>query len=331
VDESLAVAADRRQDERWSPGVSPPGVPSGGLAAAGWSDPGAAGPATGADGARDGSLEASDPAADERRAPRPARSRAAGDVPGRGWLPYRQADEATREAVVTRYLPLVKHIASRLAMGLPAHVDQDELYSFGVFGLLDALERFDPSRGVKFETYAYTRIKGAILDGLRSLDWVPASLRQRARQVEEALWSLESRLGRPARDEEVAEHLGLKPEAFAALLTELQHLTVLSLDEVWAADREEGEFTLADFIEDGGAEDPLESARLQECRRVLAEAIEKLPPKERMVVSLFYYDGLTPKEIAAVLNLSVSRISQLHSKAILRLRGRLARLKEALL
>lgn len=248
-----------------------------------------------------------------------------------GGQAYRHADAATREALVARYLPLVKHIASRVAIGLPAHVELDELYSFGVFGLLDALERFDPSRGVKFETYAYTRIKGAILDGLRSLDWVPASLRQKARQVEDAFWTLETRLGRPARDEEVAEYLGIRPEAFTQLLAELQRLTVLSLDEVWVAEREEGEFTLADFIRDGGADDPLESARLQECRRVLAEAIEKLPPKERTVISLFYFDGLTPKEIAAVLNLSVSRISQLHSKAILRLRGRLARLKEALL
>jgi RNA polymerase sigma factor for flagellar operon FliA len=274
-------------------------------------------------------IEAGEGEAAEERQPSAPRAR------GRAWKPeewqaYRTADAETREAMVLRYLPLVKHIASRLSIGLPAHIDLDELYSYGIFGLLDAMEKFDPSRGVKFETYAFTRIRGAIVDGLRAMDWVPASLRQRARQVEEAFWSLESRLGRPANDQEVAKHLGMTPGSFDDLLKDLERATLLSLDEVWMAEGEEGEFTLRDLVGDETAPDPLENAQLKDRERMLAEAIERLPEKERLVVSLFYHDGLAPKEIAAVMNLSVSRISQLHSKAILRLRGRLARLKNAL-
>jgi RNA polymerase sigma factor for flagellar operon FliA len=250
--------------------------------------------------------------------------------PSPAWQAYRLADPATREAMVARYLPLVKHIAGRLAVGLPGHVELDELFSHGVFGLLDAMERFDPERGVKFETYAYTRIRGAIVDGLRAADWVPASLRQKARQVEDAYRALEGRLGRSAEDEEVAGELGMSTADFRRLLSELERTAVLSLDEVWTADSEDGEFRLRDLVGDETATDPLESAEMRDRRDILARAIERLPEKERLVVSMFYYDGLAPKEIAAVLRLSVSRISQLHSKAMLRLRGQLADMRGAL-
>jgi RNA polymerase sigma factor for flagellar operon FliA len=247
------------------------------------------------------------------------------------WRAYRQGEGSpVREEDVVKHLPLVKHIAARLALGLPAHVDVDDLYAYGIFGLLDALAKFDPARGVKFETYAYTRIKGAIVDGLRAMDWAPASLRQRARQVEEAFWRVESRLGRPAEDEEVAAELGIPPAEFGRLLQDLERAAVLSLDEVWTGEGEDGEFTLRDVVADPAAADPLDSAVLQDRRRILAEAIERLPEKERLVVSLFYYDGLAPKEIAAIMRLSVSRISQLHSKAVLRLKGQLQSIRGAL-
>jgi len=237
---------------------------------------------------------------------------------------YRTADSETREALVVRHLPLVKHIAARLAMGLPSHIELDDLYSYGVFGLLDALEKFDPARGVKFETYAFTRVKGAILDGLRAMDWVPASMRQRARQVEEAFGRVEARLGRAASDEEVAAELGLGAADFGRILADVERASLLSLDELWGDESGE-EYALRDVVRDESAPDPTQSAEWRDREQILAEAVEALPERERTVLTLFYYDGLTPKEIAAVLGVSVSRISQLHSKAVLRLRGYLMR------
>lgn len=235
---------------------------------------------------------------------------------------YRSADAQTREQMVVRYLPLVKHVAARLAMGLPAHIDLDDLYSYGVFGLLDALEKFDPARGVKFETYAFTRVKGAILDGLRAMDWVPASMRQRARQVEEAFGRVEARAGRAAEDQEVAAELGLTSGDFARVLSDIERASLLSLDELWGDEGGE-EYALRDVVRDETAPDPTQSAEWRDRERILAEAVEALPERERTVLTLFYYDGLTPKEIAAVLGVSVSRISQLHSRAVVRLRGHL--------
>ncbi|MBT9258499.1 MAG: FliA/WhiG family RNA polymerase sigma factor [Clostridiales bacterium] len=245
----------------------------------------------------------------------------------KGWQ-----DEEAYEKLVERYLPLVKYVAGRLAMGLPAHVDMEDLYSYGVFGLLDALRKYDPSRGVKFETYAFTRIRGAILDGLRELDWVPSSLRQKARRLEQAYGALEARLGRPAEDREVAEALGMDEEALQQLLVDISRVTVASLDDAaWNRDEEgEGDLPLRDMVADDRAADPFEEAYLRERQALLAQAIDRLPEKERLVIALYYYEGLTVTEIARVMKLSVSRVSQLHSKAVLRLRGRLSRQREAL-
>jgi RNA polymerase sigma factor for flagellar operon FliA len=243
---------------------------------------------------------------------------------------YRAAEPSEREQLVLRYLPLVKHVAARLAMGLPAHIELDDLYSYGVFGLLDALEKFDPTRGVKFETYAFTRVKGAILDGLRAMDWVPASMRQRARQVEEAFGRVEARLGRAATDEEVAAELGLGLEEFQRLMADMERATLLSLDELWGDESGE-EYALLDLLHDEHATDPTQSAEWRDREEILARAIARLPERERTVITLFYYDGLTPKEIAAVLGVSVSRISQLHARAVLRLRGFLGQHQRSLL
>ncbi len=243
---------------------------------------------------------------------------------------YRQADAAGREELVLRYLPLVRHVAARLAMGLPAHIDMDDLHSYGVFGLLDALEKFDPTRGVKFETYAFTRIKGAILDGLRAMDWVPASMRQRARQIEEAFGRVESRTGRSAEDREVADELGMTVEAFTRVLAEIERASLLALDELWGEEGEE-EYALRDLVRDDGAIDPSQSAEWRNREEIVAKAVGGLPERERTVLTLFYYDGLTPKEIAAVLGVTVSRISQLHSRAVLRLRGQIGHAQRNLL
>lgn len=248
------------------------------------------------------------------------------------WIAYKeQGDRSAREKLIVHYIHLVKYVAGRLAMGLPPHVDPDDLYSYGIFGLINAVERFDHIRGIKFETYAITRIRGAILDGLRAMDWVPASLRQRAKEIEEAYWRLENQLGRSATDEEVAAELGMPLEDFHRMIADLGRSQVLSLDELWpVSDGDEGEFTLKDLVGDEKAEDPFASASMSEMKRVLADAINRLPEKEKLVVSLYYYEGLTAKEISEVMELSVSRISQLHSKALLRLRGRLSRFRRAL-
>jgi RNA polymerase sigma factor for flagellar operon FliA len=234
------------------------------------------------------------------------------------------------EAAVLRHLPLVKHVAARLALGLPNHIDLDDLYSYGVFGLLDALQKFDPQRGVKFETYAFTRIRGAILDGLRAMDWVPTSLRQRARQVEEAYARVEARLGRAAEDAEVAAELGMRLGDFQRLMQDMERASLLSLDELWGEDSGE-EYTLHELVRDEAAVDPTQSAEWRNREEILAAAVEALPARERAVVTLFYYDGLVPKEIATVLGVSVSRISQLHARAVMRLKGRLWATQRSLL
>ncbi len=248
------------------------------------------------------------------------------------WIAYKeQGDRAAREKLIVHYVHLVKYVAGRLALGLPPHVDPDDLYSYGIFGLINAVERFDHNRGIKFETYAITRIRGSILDGLRAMDWVPASLRQRAKEVEEVYWRLENQLGRAATDEEVAADLGIGMEEFHRLVGDLGRSQILSLDELWpVSDGDEGEFTLKDLVGDEKAEDPFDSAAMSEMKQVLADAINRLPEKEKLVVTLYYYEGLTAKEISQVMELSVSRISQLHSKALLRLRGRLSRFRRAL-
>jgi len=248
------------------------------------------------------------------------------------WNEYRRrARPEIRERLIVEYLPLVKYVAGRLAIGLPPSVEVGDLVSFGVFGLMDAVEKFDPSRGVKFETYAIARVRGAILDGLRSWDWVPASLRRRAREVEEAYATIEQRLGRAATDSEVAEALHMQVDEFQRLVADLSGTMIMSLDDIWTGHEDErdpkGSY---DYIQDENAVDPVALAAFREKKEILAEAIDKLPERERMVISLYYYNGLTVRETSEVMGVSPSRVSQLHSKAILRLRGRLGRLKQSL-
>ena len=244
--------------------------------------------------------------------------------------PYEAANRGSwRVEQIEKYLPLVKRISGRLLISLPQHVDEDDLIGYGVFGLLDALERFDPVRGVKFETYATLRIRGAIIDGLRTMDWVPHSARQKIKRIQDAFAEVEARHGRPASNEEVAVLLRMEPRDLEAALHQGQMLTLTSLDEV--AVGEEGEaYTPRTQLMDPIAQEAFQEVELDEQKKILADAIEKLPEKEKLVVALYYQEDLTLKEIAVIMKLSESRISQLHSQAILRLRGRLSRQKKNL-
>lgn len=241
----------------------------------------------------------------------------------------RTGDRAAREALILNYAPLVKYVAGRLAVSLPASVEFEDLISYGTLGLIDAVERFEPARGVKFETYALARIRGGMIDGLRLSDWVPRSLRQKARHFETIVQRLESNLGRAATDAELASALGLSAAEYQDLVSELACTTLGSLDEVWRGDQDGNEgVRVVDGLADAQAEDPLASAEYAELKRALAEAIDQLPERERLVVALYYREGLTLKEIGRVLEVTEARVSQIHTKAILRLRGKLARWRD---
>jgi len=241
------------------------------------------------------------------------------------WHRYRATrSPEIREQLIVRHAPLVKYVAGRLAMGLPPMVEVDDLVSYGLFGLIDAIDKFDPNREVKFETYAIARIRGAMLDGLRSFDWIPYSARQKARDIERAFSSLEARLGRTATDNEVASELGVNPIQLHKMLIDVRALTLTSLDENWGGEDESGNgLRPIEVIEDPNATDPVGKMEFEEHKEILAQAIAELPEKERTVVTLYYYEGLTAKEISHILKVSQSRISQLHSKAMLRLQGKL--------
>lgn len=233
---------------------------------------------------------------------------------------------AAREAIILRYAPLVKYVAGRVAIGLPANVEFDDLVSYGVFGLMDAIEKFELSRGIKFETYAIARIRGAILDGLRSNDWVPRSVRQKARELERTCANLENKLGRSATDQEISEALSLSVQEFYQLLSEVSCTTLSSLDELWLVNsNEDDSVRVLDLIRNDDSEDPLNHVEIEEVKFTLSGAIDCLPERERMVIALYYYEGLTLKEIGEIMEISESRVSQIHTKAIFRLRGRLSR------
>lgn len=245
------------------------------------------------------------------------------------WEQYKVShDQRIKDALIMKYASFVKYVAGRIAVNLPSNVEYDDLVSYGIIGLIDAIDKYDVDRKIKFKTYAKTRIRGAIFDELRVLDWTPRSVRQKARKLEKAYAKLESQLGRDAKDEEVAEYLGIDISELHKLFDETKKSLLLSLDEIFYDD-EEGSSRF-DFIEDQKSENPQTKIEEAEAKMILADAISKLSDRERMVVTLYYYEELTSKEIGKILGVSDSRISQLHTKAILRLRGRLSRLKDAL-
>jgi RNA polymerase sigma factor FliA len=241
------------------------------------------------------------------------------------WRTYRRSrDRALRDRLILTYAPLVKYVAGRLGSGLPAHVDEGDLVSYGLLGLIAAIERYDPDRDVKFETYAISRIKGSILDELRAMDWVPRSVRSRAREIERAMTELESKLGRAPNDEEIAAKVGITTEELEGSLTDISRSSIAALDELWTVSGSGGDsIALIDTIEDTQGPEPQSAFAQTEMREAIADAISRLPEREKLVITLYYYEDLTLREIGEVLGVTESRVSQLHTKAILRLKARL--------
>ena len=234
-------------------------------------------------------------------------------------------DRGLRDRLILTYAPLVKFVAGRLGSGLPAHVDEGDLVSYGLLGLIGAIERFDPTRDIKFETYAIARIKGSIIDELRSMDWVPRSVRARARDIERAIAELEKKLHRAPTDEEIAGKLGLTEEELGESLTDISRSSIAALDELWSVSSGSGDqVALIDTIEDLSGPQPSQALDQTELREALSESIARLPEREKLVITLYYYEELTLREIGEVLGVTESRVSQLHTKAILRLKARLA-------
>ncbi|MDP8958747.1 MAG: RNA polymerase sigma factor WhiG [Actinomycetota bacterium] len=235
----------------------------------------------------------------------------------------RTGDKEAREGLILNYSPLVKFVAGRVAVGLPRNVEQADLVSYGIFGLIDAIDRFDLSRGVKFETYAVTRIRGAILDELRALDWVPRSVRARAREIERSIAELEHTLRRSATEEELAHHMGIPLAQLQDDLAEISLLGLVALDELINS-QERDSASIGELMPDPRGTDPVAAFEVEETRRVLADAINRLPDRERLVVTLYYYEGLTLSEIGQVLSVTESRVCQIHTKAVLSLRNRMS-------
>jgi RNA polymerase sigma factor for flagellar operon FliA len=242
------------------------------------------------------------------------------------WRRYKgSGDVHARERLVVAYSPLVKYVAGRMASGLPAHVEESDLISYGLVGLINAIERFELEREIKFETYAITRIKGSIIDELRSLDWVPRSVRARAREIERANAKLEHQLQRAPTDEEMAAELKMGVEDFQDALVQISNSTIAALDELWSVSDSSGDaVSLLDTLTDESAPDPAAVMDQTDLKDRVADAIARLPEREKLVVALYYYENLTLREIGEVLGVTESRVSQLHTQAVLRLRGRLA-------
>ncbi|MEE9543438.1 MAG: FliA/WhiG family RNA polymerase sigma factor [Thermodesulfobacteriota bacterium] len=227
-----------------------------------------------------------------------------------------------RDAFVMEYAPLVKVIALRLAMRLPPHIELDDLINVGIAGLLEAIDRFDSSKGVKIETFLSFRIKGAMLDELRRLDWLPRSVRQKARKLEKDFIACEAKLGRMPTEEDLAAHLGMELEEYYKFIHEASGLSVLNLEDMGFG-RDDDERNILDIIADPRSKDPMVQLQLSECKRELATAIDSLPEKEKLVLALYYYEDLNLKEIGFVIGVSESRVCQLHTQAILKLKGKL--------
>ena len=229
---------------------------------------------------------------------------------------------ANRDELIVSHLPMVKYLVGRIASQLPPHLDREDLMSAAIVGLITAAERFDPNRGVQFKTFVEQRIRGTIMDELRSQDWLTRSVREKFKRLEREFSILEQKLGRNPTSEEVAAAMQMDMDEYFKLLEEVHFLSVVSLDDSWE-DEDGGSFGLLDVLEDNKSENPQEQMMAREMVGIMADAIEALPEKERIVVTLYYYEEMNLKEIGAVLSLTESRICQLHSQAILRLRSKM--------
>lgn len=243
------------------------------------------------------------------------------------WQTY-HADKnpALKEKLILHYASLVKYVAGRLLIHVGQHVEYDDLVGYGVFGLIDAIDKFDNAKGVKFETYASFRIRGAIIDHIRRMDWVPRTLRQKNKQMEQVYSKFEDELGRQPTDEELAEKLNMSVEETQDLIRKSSVISLVSLDDFMEQNYEAPFFSLVT----SRADSPEEQTERQERKEMLADAISKLSEKERLVVTLYYFEDLTLKEISSIMKVSESRVSQIHTNAITRLQGKLGRYKNLL-
>ncbi len=247
------------------------------------------------------------------------------------WTLFKEnRDPKIRDMFVKQYAPLVKYVAGKVAMGMPHNVEFDDLVGFGVFGLFDAIKKFDPDKHVKFKTYAVTRIRGAIFDELRSIDWVPRSVRQKTREIEDTIHRLESSLGRAASDQELANEMRMTTKEFQKTMMKISGTSILSLNDVWYTGDDNDKVSIVDSIESPSSLNPDIIVEKGEIKRVIIQAITELPEKEKKVLVLYYYEDLTLKEIGKILEVTESRISQLHTKAIMRLRSKLTNIKKGI-
>src|SRR3990167_2655192 len=240
------------------------------------------------------------------------------------WKKYKRTkSQSLREDIVRKYLYLVKFVAGRVAVGLPSNVEFGDLVSYGILGLLDAIEKYDVNQGNKFETYGVSRIRGAIMDELRKLDWAPRLLRKRAREIDRKMRELEDRLGRAATEEELAKSLKMSVEDLNGIYNELNSTTFLSLDEVWQNDDGNKPISRLQTVEDSLITNQFSYVHQNEVKELMAQSVDQLPEKEKLVIVLYYYENLTLREIGEVLNVSESRVCQIHTKVVLRLRSML--------
>jgi RNA polymerase sigma factor for flagellar operon FliA len=242
------------------------------------------------------------------------------------WEEYKlTASPSARDKLILQYSPLVKYVAGRVSTGLPANIEQADLVSYGIFGLMDAIEKFEPGRGNKFETYAISRIRGAIIDELRAIDWVPRSVRYKAREIEKAIAKLESELSRSPTDPEIAGQMGISVSELRSLYQQISFVSLVALDELMTVGGDKADsMPLIETLRDSGTADPVAAFESEEMKGILLEAINKLPDREKIVVTLYYYEGLTLAEIGQVLGVTESRICQMHTKAVLQLRSRMS-------
>ena len=247
------------------------------------------------------------------------------------WQQYRKTrDAGIREAFIKQYAPLVKYVAGKVAIGMPNNVEFDDLVGFGVFGLIDAIDKYDPDKNVKFKTYAVTRIRGAIFDELRLIDWVPRSVRQKTREIEAVISALEAQLGRTATDQEIAGALGMDETEYMKVIQKISGTSIISLNDLWYSGDENDKVSIGDSIESPSSYNPDVMVVNEEIRRVIVEAINELPEKEKKILVLYYYEDLTLKDIGKVLDVTESRVSQLHTKAILHLRSKLTNIRKGI-
>ena len=244
------------------------------------------------------------------------------------WKEFKKTNSPElKEELILKYAPLVKFVAGRIGIYFGGNVDYEDLVSYGIFGLIDAIDKFDLDKGVKFRTYASLRIRGAIIDSVRNLDWIPRSLRQKSKELEKLYSELENELGRSATDEDMARKLGISTEEFGKMINDINISSLVSLDEYFEQNYDHG-ISPKDMGKDT---QPEGFAEKNEIKNILGKSIDMLPEKEKMVITLYYYEELTLKEISVIMNVSESRISQLHTKAIMRLKGKLGRQQSILM